>query len=136
MSGRLAEAITLTSRLHCASARQAIVFLSPTGRDGRVAPVRAKEWARERRPLLPLGEGWDEGDRNIFLPSLAGLGLQRARFPSIKMLGYYRPALCQCAQFHFTDLELQRFLGHTEKIVGCVRQGYLEPATIARRRGE
>ena len=23
--------------------------LSPTGRDGRAAPVRAKEWARERR---------------------------------------------------------------------------------------
>ena len=33
---------TLTSRLRYTSARQAILFLSPTGRDGRAAPVRAK----------------------------------------------------------------------------------------------
>src|SRR6266404_406439 len=38
-----------SSRRRGTTARQAILSLSPTGRDGRVAPVRAKEWARERR---------------------------------------------------------------------------------------
>jgi hypothetical protein len=41
--------LTLTCRLRCASARQAILFLSPTGRDGHEAPVRAKKWVWERR---------------------------------------------------------------------------------------
>jgi len=57
-------------------------------------------------------------------------------FPALKCWAIIAATLCQFPQLHFTNLELQRFLGHTEKIVGCVRQRYLEPSTITRRRGE